>query len=228
MNKKILVTVVAAALLLCVAVGGTIAYLTATSAEVTNTFSPSTIGLTLAETDSDSDGKPNENTYTMIPGKIISKNPEVTVKANSEKAYVFVKLEKVGSYTVNNETKGFDDYLTYEMAEGWTELTGVTGVTGVYYRTVETNTADQKYAVLKNNQVTVKDTVTSAMMAALVETSADDGTKTNNYPQLKITAYAIQYYMNNQAEEGATDTAGTPFTVADAWEKASAQSSAND
>ncbi len=209
MNKKILVTVVAAALLLCVAVGGTIAYLTASTTQVVNTFSPSSIGLTLTETDAtDATKTTTANTYQMVPGATISKDPTVTVKGGSEKAYVFVKLEEVGITYGEEQTKAFTDYMTYSVQTTataddttvWTQLTNASGnaIAGVYYCVVEASENDQTFNVLNGDKVNVKADVTSEMMGYLA---------TNNYPQLKITAYAIQYNNTNT----------TNFTPAEAW-----------
>lgn len=59
MKKKVL-SIVAVVLVLCCAIGGTLAWLTAKSDVVTNTFAPSDINITLTETpntDTDNDGK---------------------------------------------------------------------------------------------------------------------------------------------------------------------------
>ena len=178
MKKKTLALFLALALVLVGIIGGTMAWLTAQTPEIVNTFTDSDIDITLAETT----GKD----YKMVPGYTISKDPKVTVEEGSEKCYLFVKLE---------ESTNFDDFLTYEMADGWTELTGVDNV---YYRTVDASTADQEFAVLKDNQVAVKGTVTKEMMNGLAEA---------NYPTLTVTAYASQFNKN------ATET----FTVNEAW-----------
>lgn len=190
MKKKTFVLLLALVLIAGAAVGGTLAWLTATTDEVTNTFTTSNIEIELDESDN--------LDLKMIPGWTIAKDPKVTVKANSEKCYLFVKIEK---------SSNFDNFMTYEMAVDsngtaiWTELTGVNGVNGVYYRVVDASTTDQEFAVLKDNQVTVKDTVTKADMEAL---KAADAT----LPTLTFTAYASQYMKNNTA----------PFTAAEAWE----------
>lgn len=176
MKKKGLALVLALALLVIGVVGGTLAWLTSTSDEVVNTFTTSDITVKLKET---------KNNFQMIPGYTIDKDPIVTVKAGSEKCFLFVKLE---------ESENFDSYLTYEMATGWTALTGVDGV---YYRIVDKTNADTTFTVLKDNQVSVLGTVTKAMMAA-AETSK---------PTLKVTAYASQYMKNNTEA----------FTPAEAW-----------
>ena len=64
MNKKlrrILLTVCSAALLVCVTVGATVAYLTSTTGPVTNTFTVGKVAITLDEADVDVDGVVEKN-----------------------------------------------------------------------------------------------------------------------------------------------------------------------
>ena len=182
MKKKSLALVLALAMIVVCVVGGTLAWLTDKTAPVTNTFTYGDINITLAESE-DLDLK-------MIPGYTIAKDPKVTVKAGSEKCYLFVKVDK---------SANFDTFMTYEIADGWTALTGVNGV---FYRVVDTDGMGTAYSVLANDKVTVKDTVTKENMNAL---KADDAIQ----PTLTFTAYACQYMKNN------TDS----FTAAEAWAK---------
>lgn len=183
MKKRNVALILALALVLTAAVGGTLAWLTAKSEMVVNTFTTSDIKVELKET--------TGGTYKMVPGSSISKDPKATVLAGSEKCYLFVKLEK---------SSNFDNYLTYEMADGWTALTGVTGV---YYRVVDGTTykIGTAYSVLKDDKVSVKDTVTKEMMSAIDGVDADGKTNTDAAaaelaarPTLTITAYASQLY----------------------------------
>lgn len=184
MKKKGLAMVLALVLLAVCAVSGTLAWLTAKSDTVTNTFTTSDITVKLKETTGDE--------YQMIPGYTISKDPKAWVVAGSVDCYLFVKLEK---------SANFDTYLTYEMADGWAQ---VPGVSNVYYRTVNStqmssdNGDTNSYPVIKGNTVTVKGTVTKEMMSGLTA---------ETYPTLKITAYASQLNSTNN----------TPFTVEQAW-----------
>lgn len=162
--KKKLTTVLAIVLVVALSVAGTYAYLTAKTAQVKNTFTVGNVNIDLKETTTD---------YKMIPGMTIAKDPKVTVKANSEDCWLFVKVEK---------SANFDSFLTYDMAADWTALEGVDGV---FYRPVEAGTADQVFTVLANNTVSVKSDVTKDMMDAI-----DNGTATN--PTLTFTAYACQ------------------------------------
>ena len=160
MKKKVL-SIVAVVLVLCCAIGGTLAWLTDKTGPVKNTFTVGDINIELTETTKD---------YKMVPGNTIAKNPKVTVKANSEACWLFVKVEK---------SANFDSFMTYEMADGWTALPNVTGV---YYREVAATTAATDFSVLKDNQVKVLDTVTKTMLEA-AKTDA---------PTLTFTAYAVQ------------------------------------
>ena len=162
MKKKIVICALSIAVIICCAVGGTFAWLTTQTGEVRNTFTIGNIDITLAETTSD---------FKMIPGETIAKDPVVTVKANSEACWLFVKV---------TESDNLDDFITYTVDSGWTALTGVSGV---YYREVAATTADTSFDVLTGNAVTVKDTVTKTMMDALTD---------NTLPTLTFKAYAIQ------------------------------------
>lgn len=169
MKKKGLALVLALTLLVVSAVTGTLAWLTAKSDTVVNTFTTSDIKVELKETTS--------TEYKMIPGYTISKDPKATVLAGSEECFLFVKLDK---------STNFDTYLEYVIADGWTKLDDVTDT--IYYRVVDgtTNQIGTAYSVLANDQVTVKGTVTKDMMTAAQTTK----------PTLTITAYASQLHKN--------------------------------
>ena len=192
MKKKSLALVLALAMIVVCVVGGTLAWLIATTGSVTNTFTYGDINIKLEETDAtvSADGSATKE-FKMIPGYTIDKDPKVTVKAGSEKCFLFVKVEK---------STNFDSFMTYDMADGWTALDGVNGV---YYRVVDTADMGTAYSVLANDRVTVRDTVTKADMNALTEATQ---------PTLTFTAYACQYNSSN----------GTHFEAADAWAKVGA------
>ena len=159
---KAVVLVLALSLLVGGAIGGTLAWLTDKTDEIKNVFTIGNINIELTET---------EQEYKMVPGTTIAKDPTVTVEADSENCYLFVKLEKSDT---------FDDFLTYDMADGWTELDGEAGV---YYREVESSDNALEFSVLAGDKVSVKANVTKAMMDGLTE---------ETYPTLTVTAYACQ------------------------------------
>lgn len=176
---KATVAVLSVVLAMLIGIAGTLAYLKDSTDPVVNTFTSSDVSITLVEGASewdDEDGDTRTNSYKMVPGATINKDPKVTVLADSEACYVFVEVVKSGN---------FDTYMEYTMAEGWTQ---VPNVSGVYYRQVSASTADQPFDVLLNNQITVKSTVTKANMQLI------DGVGDNDQlaPTLTFTAYAIQ------------------------------------
>ncbi|MGI6029127.1 MAG: SipW-dependent-type signal peptide-containing protein [Candidatus Heteroscillospira sp.] len=162
MKKKLTLALVVV-LAFALGIGGTVAYLTAQTVEIENVFTVGNVKLTLEET--------TEN-YKMVPGTDIAKDPVVTVEGGSEDAWVFVKIE---------ESAELDNYIDYDVASAWTALPGNAGV---YYCTAATQDTDNPIAVLADNEVTVKTSVTQAMMDAV---TADPDLVT-----LTFTAYAIQ------------------------------------
>lgn len=175
MSLHLLLMILAVTLISCSIVGGTVAWLITQTEPVKNTFTYGDINITLEESDTDDgDDDPNTNRYTMVPGVDITKDPIVTVKADSEDCWLFVKLEK---------SANFDSFMTYEMADGWIALAGADGV---YCREVGNSATDTAFNVIANNTVTVKGEVTKAMLNELDKDGA------SNYPTLTVTAYAVQ------------------------------------
>lgn len=162
MRKKVWLSVAAIVLVLCCAIGGTLAWLSAKTDPVTNTFTVGDINIDLTET--------TGGTYKMVPGNTLVKDPKVTVKADSEACWLFIKVEK---------SENFDAFMTYAIADGWTALSGFDGV---YYREVSATDDDTDFTVLRGNQVIVKEDVTKQQ---LQEVKAD-------HPTMTFTAYAVQ------------------------------------
>lgn len=161
-SSKAFAAVLALVLVLGCALGGTVAWLVAKSDPVVNTFTYGDININLEETTGSS--------YKIIPGVDIAKDPKVTVKADSEACWLFVKVDEVGTFVA--------DKVTYSVADGWTALTGQPGV---YYREVGAVTADTDFYVLKDNVVKVSDTLTK-----------EDIKDIPTGPTLTFTAYAVQ------------------------------------
>lgn len=208
-GTKAVTMLLAVVLLLSCVLGGTLAWLTAKTDEVKNTFTTSDITVTLEET---------KNNFKMVPGWTIDKDPKATVGTGSEDCYLFVKVEEtIGTVKVGDKAYTFGDFLEYTIADGWTQLTqdkdGNPITEKVYYRVVDgtTNEFGKAYSVLKDDQVTVKGTVTKEMMNAVTE---------GNEPKLTFTAYASQLYKTNKPTgEGVTaeQIKAAQFTAAQAW-----------
>ena len=147
MKKKFIVLTVAVSILLVAAVGGTVAWIIATSNPVENTFTVGNVKITLTETTGSS--------YEMTPGVTVEKDPTVTVKAGSDACWLFVKIEK---------SADFDSFMTYHTADGWTSLADHDGV---YYRQVEKTEADTAFPVLRNHHVMTNESVTEEQLNAV-------------------------------------------------------------
>lgn len=172
LRRRSLILLVACMVMLGSAAGGTVAWLMGETAPIENVFTPSDIDITLTETDTDDgDDDPGINTYELLPGADITKDPVVSVLEGSEDAWVFVCLHK---------SANFDQFLTYEVAPGWQPLQGVGGV---YWRQVPAGTGTQSFEVLKDNTVSVLPSVTSLMLNTLTE---------ETFPTLTVSACAVQ------------------------------------
>ena len=173
------ITVAMCALVLALGVNATYAYLT-DSASVANTFTVGNVDIELVETKDD---------FKMIPGQTIEKDPKVSVSAQSEDCWLFVKVDAAN---------GAENYLEYPIAEGWHELDGRTGV---YYRIVMNSDVSREFSILANDEVLVKQTVDREMMESLIQTENGelkvdaDGNYVlvDDLPKLIVSAYAIQY-----------------------------------
>ena len=196
-RSKALLLALCAVLLVAVSVLETMAYLTSKTQVITNTFTVGDINIELTET------KPESKQAKIIPGVDIEKDPKVTVKANSEACWLFVKVEQTGTFVTDKVT-----YSVMTGADGWTALTGVDGV---YYREVDAVTADTYFYVLAGNMDHPNGVVTVSENLTRAEINSIDAEA--RQPQLAITAYAVQH-------DGFS-------TAAAAWEKVDTTSGSN-
>ena len=185
LSGKLVVAMLAVTLLIGCAIGGTVAWLTAKTDPVVNTFTYGDINIELTET------KPENKQAKIIPGVNIEKDPKVTVKKDSEACWLFVKVEKVGTFV--------EGKVTYSIADGWTQGDGTNIPANVYYREVGAVTADTDFAVLRDNKVTVSDTLTK------------EDIKNITNPTLTFTAYAVQ---KENIDNAADAWAKVPSTTA--------------
>lgn len=174
-SVRLLVMILALTLIVGGIVGGSVAWLTAQTAPVVNTFTVGDINITLAES--------NNLDLKMVPGKTITKDPKVTVLKDSEACWLFVKVEKSDT---------LDSYINYSVdSDNWTALPGVEGV--YYHKVSSAVTTDTSFYILTDNQVTVKDSVTKENMNALETTGAVQ-------PSLTFKAYAVQLKKDSGTE----------------------------
>lgn len=170
-----LVLVLALALIVGVAGGATFAWLTAKTDTVVNTFTYGDINIELAEG--------TGSNYKIIPGVDIEKDPKVMVKAGSEACWLFVKVDEKNWPTLTyGDGETTVRKVNYDIADGWAKGDGTNIPANVYYREVAANAADQEFPVLKDNKITVSDTLTKKEISGISTIT----------PKLSITAYAIQ------------------------------------
>lgn len=180
--KKLLLAVCCAALLVCVSIGATVAYLTS-KGTVTNTFTVGKVAITLDEAKVSTDGTavtPAErittgNGYKLMPGRSYTKDPIVHVDSQSESCWVFVKVEN-GIAAIEDSANTIASQI---VKNGWQQLKNAEGnvVDNVYYK-ADTVAAGSNLKVFESFKVA--DDVSN-------DTLADYGNKT-----IVVTAYAIQ------------------------------------
>lgn len=172
-SSRAFVVLLALVLILGVAAGSTVAWLVAKTDPVVNTFTYGDINITLTET------VPENKQAKIIPGVDIAKDPKVTVLANSEACYLFVKVEKAGNFV--------EDKVNYGIADGWTQGDGTKIPANVYYREVGANASAQEFYVLAGNEAHPNGVVTVSE-----NLSKEDIKDITGKPTLTFTAYAVQ------------------------------------
>lgn len=129
MKKKIIAISAAIAILAIAVVGGSLAWFTS-SAEVTNTFTVGNVSITLDEAKVDVNGKKipddqegagrgNANSYRIVPGAVLDKDPTVWINAGSESCLVYVLIQN-----------GLDSAATLNINSDWVAVGGT--YTGLY------------------------------------------------------------------------------------------------
>lgn len=125
---KVLGILLCAVLLVVGSVAATLAYLTAKSGTVTNTFTVGNVALKLTETQLDENGAPvldadnnvvrreEGNSYHLISGNTYTKDPIVTVTINDKNtAYVRMMVEMEGAewFDIVGFLEGYDEDVWY-------------------------------------------------------------------------------------------------------------------
>lgn len=168
--RRALLVACSALLLVVMTIGGTIAWMTAQTSEIVNTFTVGDINITLTEPA----GAEANYSWKIVPGTNITKDATVTVEADSEKCYVFVTVKEANWPACGKVTYTVDTNI-------WTALGDE--YPNVYYKVVENNkNADQPFTVLTNNTVYVASDMTK-----------DEVTAITTNPTLTFKAYAIQF-----------------------------------
>ena len=223
MNKKKIALLLTCVLLLCCVVGGTMAWLTATTEEVVNTFTIGDINIELLEHDyvpetqtlnKEADPVKANTDYLFVPGDTLPKDPFVTVEAGSEACYLFIKVEELNNsceVTVDNQKITVNPILDWTHRDVWTVYKKESTDTVTYlYKKVDAATAEAgaTWFILEDDQITVSEDVIKEMVPII---NAVNSTVTPavqpNLPKLLFDACAVQ--LDNLADEvapaGATE-----------------------
>lgn len=199
-------TLLVVCMMLVVMVGsiaGTVAWLTAETDPVTNTFTVGDINITLQEyaynadtneLNKNVDTVTSINTYKIVPGAKLPKEPFVTVTKGSEPCYIYVSVQN--NIQLDNGTA----VATLTVGEGWTKV-GETGDKAVY-----------KY----NEKVDASDEAVNTKPVITLVTISNESVTKENIKQLEndtivVDAYAHQ--ADNTTEADATAAAIKQFGV---------------
>jgi len=157
-KNKIVMSVVSGLLVAAVAVGGTLAYLSDTSNQVTNTFNVGSgyvpdpdpdvdhTGLWLDEADFDGkneQGEPAERTETgntygeILPGTQVEKDPTFHMTADSIDSYVFAEVKGVDAMIAQDYMFSDTEIVTEEnfknnFSSNWQKVDGTDGFDGLW------------------------------------------------------------------------------------------------
>ena len=181
--RKVTLVLVAAVLVLCCTIGGTLAWLKAATEPVVNTFTAAGIEITLTESEHEE--------YKLIPDKEYKKDPVVAVDGEKTDidCYLFVKFEESG-----NPSTYLDYTSTLNSGNGWTP---VAEGSNVWYRIVKKDDTTRSWHLLVGDKITVKTSVTKDNMSSAAAA------------KLTYTAYAIQYEgFENKAAEAWDEISG--------------------
>lgn len=179
-KKKILSVALAASLAAVAVVSSSLAYFTDTD-QKDNVFTVGNVDITLTEEKWDAD----LNNKDLIPGKTIPKDPTITVDADSETAYTFMKVELSDDFVdlltayataegIEDPAQVIDDWFVSEVQPKVMEMGDNYVILGV----LSPKAAGE--SVTYFDEVTIPAAVTQEMIKA-------DGVYT-----IDITAYAIQ------------------------------------
>lgn len=113
-KKTILVAAIAVMLVAALVVGGTLAYFTDKSDAKVNTFTVGNVAIDLEEPNWNAD-----ESHTLLPGARYAKDPTITVKKDSQDAYVFLKLD-LNKYVSLINLMGVDAYKNIDSLKGST------------------------------------------------------------------------------------------------------------
>lgn len=185
LNKKIIAMLSVFIMLALVVIGrsvsGTVAWLVSKPESRVSTFTLGDINITLTESDFGS------QPIKIIPGIDIKKDPKVTVMANSEACWLFVKVEERNwpDFKEKNGTRK----VSYSVNDGWIPLKNTSDV---YFREVSAEDAQKgiNYTVLAGDESCSSGVI--KVSQELTKAEINSISSYGNQLSLTFTAYAVQ------------------------------------
>ncbi len=222
-SKRALIMAVSIVLSLSLSIYGTLAFLT-DSSTVVNTFTVGNVDITVDETDVNPDGTPTgepdrveQNDYHLIPGHSYTKDPTMTVHANSEDSYVRMKV------TLSNfaelkaiDALGGENFELANLVAGLDETIWVPVEPAVEDAEANTVTYEFRYHKIVEKAEPAADIVLEPLFTEFVvpgEVTGDE-LKTLSNMTMTIDGHAIQAYSFDTANDAwaAFDAQMTPTT----------------
>lgn len=187
--KKKLTMIAALALAVCIGIGGTMAYLTAKTQVINNTFTIGSVAVSLYETDAEGNPVTTGIEYTVAPGQSAKKDPTIKVTSEDD-AWVFIGVN-------NSSTVISHDGIN----EGWTQV-GTYTDNGITYTVYGYNTI-----VEKNGTATLFDNINFS--DAITGNEVSD-TETISGSAIKVIGFGVQTEGFTTAQAAWTATFGAP------------------
>lgn len=201
-NFKLIVAILAVAVLATVAISGTVAWLTDSTSTVVNTFTVGDIDIELKEHEYVPESNTlnnnlvdkNEN-YKVIPGGTSPKDPMVTVNKGSEKCYVYALVK-------NNLVVNGNCVATLAVNSSWSPVASITKSDG----TTET--------LYKYSQI-VDALAESKTLPAIFNSVTYDGEAITKENISQLTSKTIE--ITAYAHQSENTTSGVADSAAVAW-----------
>lgn len=196
MSFRLCATLLALALVLGCGIGGTLAWLTAQTDPVVNTFTVGDINIELweykyiPETNKlDEYTWVTSNTYKILPGSVLPKDPFILMKEGSEPCWLFMKMEKKNFVEGINHSNAWARYWNKLESEDdvyYIEYTPENDAVALFFDNNGIAEEQEIHFFGKQLQaITVSGDLTKEDMA---EINAKGGM------ELNFTAYAVQRY----------------------------------
>lgn len=203
--RLIILGIASLALVVSLTIGGTLAWLTAKTDPLKNTFTVGQINMKLDEEilgDPDGDrtekGNYGDFEYKIIPGTSQKKDPTVSIKTDSEPCYIYVavknELDRIAEYEYKS-----DKWEVVTKTTLGTDVTLYKYKAGVYDVSADSTAATGGYKALPSlfDEVTYADTLTYADIKDYAEKSiyvAAYAHQSTNVAPNAVDDFAIAYF----------------------------------